>query len=239
MRELREIVARWPIVERRSGRDQGGALREERVTPGERKRQAVAVLRRALLQVASPDGGAAALRAASATFDATLPFDTGGDRRAATQRALGHEPLLFAAQLARPGFEAVDRVRVYLDVSGSMESVIAPLYATLAGCLDLVEPLVYLFSTDIAPVTHARLRAGVRATTGGTDIHSVTAHLLASPARRALIVTDGWVGRIPADHLSRMRKRRVRIAAVVSAGGDTAFAKDAGYPAFVLPELSK
>ncbi|MCL4747464.1 MAG: hypothetical protein KJZ83_18915 [Burkholderiaceae bacterium] len=146
--------------------------------------------------------------------------------------------MLFATQLTRDGFEPVDRVRVYLDLSGSMEDVLAPLYAALAGCLDLVEPVIYGFSTGIAPLTHANLRSGLRPTTGGTEIDAVSAHLLASPARRALVVTDGWVGRIPADHLQRMRKRRVRLAAAISAGGDGTFAKDAGYPVFTLPALA-
>lgn len=57
--------------------------------------------------------------------------------------------------------------------------------------------------------------------------------------RRALVVTDGWVGRIPADHLARMRKAGVRLVASVTAGGDTGFAEDAGCAALRLPELSK
>ncbi len=238
MREVRELIARWPIVERRSGRDQGGEQREERVSPAERRRQAVGVLRSALLRVAGPDGVSAARQPAVASVDALLPYDNGRDRRAAVQRALGHEPLLFGGEFVRPVLVPVDRVRVYLDVSGSMETVLALLYAALAGCLDLVEPTIYGFSTAIGPLTHAQLRRGLRLTTGGTDIEAVSAHLLANPARRVLIVTDGWVGRIPADHLRTMLKRRVRLAAVVVAVGDPGFAADAGYPVFRLPELA-
>ena len=171
-------------------------------------------------------------------LDTLLPFDSGRDRRAAVQRALGHEPLLFAGAVAHRVAMRVDRVRVYLDVSGSMEDVLAPLYAALAGCLDQVEPVIWGFSNAIAPLTHAQLRGGVRLTTGGTDIETVTAHLLASGARRALVVTDGWVGRIPADHLRRLRSRRVRLAAVLTARGDPGFAAEAGCPVIRLPELA-
>ena len=237
MREVREIVARWPIVERRSGRDQGGELREERLTPGERRRQAVAVLRQALARAAGREGEGMARRAGVEALDTLTPLDGGSDRRAAVQRALGQEPLLFAAQVARRCAVPMERVRVYLDVSGSMEGVLAPLYAALAGCLDQVEPVIYGFSTAIGPLTHAQLRRGVRLTTGGTEIDAVTAHLLAGSARRALIVTDGWVGRIPAAQLAKLRQRRVQLVAAVTANGDPAFAEDAGYPALRLPAL--
>lgn len=154
------------------------------------------------------------------------------------QRALGHEPLLFASTLVQRAAVPAERVRVYLDVSASMERVLPPLYAALAGCLDQVEPIVWGFSTAIAPITHAQLRSGVRLTTGGTDIDAVTAHLLRDCARRALVVTDGWVGAIPADHLARMRRERVRLVAAVTGDGDAGFASAAGYPVLRLPPLA-
>lgn len=237
LREVREIVARWPIVERRSGRDQGDEMHEEQVERAERSRRAMSALRRALMLAAGADASGSSPRTRSSARDALLPLDLGGDRRAAVQRALGHEPLLFASQVSSPAPDAAARVRVYLDVSASMEAVLAPLYAALAGCLDLVEPIVYGFSTAIGPLSHSQLRGGVRLTTGGTEIEAVTGHLLAHRVRRALVVTDGWVGRIPADHLARMRKAGVRLVASVTAGGDTRFAEDAGCAALRLPEL--
>jgi len=239
MREVREIIARWPIVQRRSGRDQGGELREERVCAGRRGQQAVTVLRRALMRAADAGEGGVALRAGSCERDTLLPVDRGGDRRAAVQRALGHEPLLFASTVAQRGPVFAERVRVYLDVSGSMQAVLPPLYAALAGCLEQAEPIVWGFSTEVAPLTHAQLRRGVRLTTGGTGIDAVTEHLLKDRARRALVVTDGWVGRIPAHHLARMRRERVRLVAAVTAQGDPGFASEAGYPVLRLPALAR
>jgi len=246
LREVRDIVARWPMVAQRSGRDQGGSLHEQRVSPAERNRQAAAVLRRALAWAANAGGAPGGWRRGELDTPALLPFDRGRGRRGAVQRLLGAEPLLWAGETRAPGRTPADRVRVYLDVSGSMEGEIAPLYSALAGSLALVEPLVHGFSTEIAPITHAQLRAGLRLTTGGTDLEAVTAHLLglgarqrvdARPPRRALVVTDGWVGAIPEAHRRELARRRIRIAAVVTHQGDDAFAREIGAPVFRLPPL--
>jgi hypothetical protein len=237
LREVREIVARWPMVDRRSGRDQGGAMARERVPLAVRRTQAVTVLRRAIARVA--DAGDAGVRRMDATVQASLgPVPQAADRRAGVQRLLGAEPLLWQGELAVRAAVPTGRVAVYLDVSGSMDAVLPVLYAALAGCLDAVEPLLRGFSTAIGTLTHAQLRAGLRLTTGGTDIATVTADLLARRVRRALIVTDGWVGTVPADHLRELRRRRVRIAVVVTTPGDPAFARLPGWPALTLPELS-
>jgi hypothetical protein len=246
LREVRDIVARWPMVTERSGRDQGASLHEQRVSRVERNRQAAAVLRRALAWAANAGGAPGGWRRDEADTPALLPFDSGRDRRGAVQRLLGAEPLLWAGETRATGRAPADRVRVYLDVSGSMEGAIAPLYAALAGSLDLVEPRIHGFSTEIAPLTHAQLRAGLRLTTGGTEIEAVTAHLLghgakgspnARPPRRALIVTDGWVGAIPDAHCQALARRRVRVAAVLTHDGDASFARAIGAPVFRLPPL--
>lgn len=237
LREVRDIIARWPMVERRSGRDQGRLIECTEVTLGRRRVEAVRVLRRALTLAADRAGAGLAHRPERTTVDTILPFDTGRDRRAAIVRTLGGEPLLCAGQAVAIAATPLDRVRVYLDLSGSMDGVLPPLYAALAQVLDLVEPRVHGFSTRIGTLTHAQLRQGVRLSDGGTEIDAVTGHLLDGPARRAVIVTDGWVGRIPEDHLRRLREKRVRLVAVVTAGGDPSFATDAGYPVIRLPEL--
>lgn len=237
LREVREIVARWPMVERRSGRDQGRLIERTEVTLGRRRVEAVRVLRRALTLAADRAGAGLAHRPEPTAVDTVQPFDTGRDRRAAIVRTLGGEPLLCAGQTVAIAATPLDRVRVYLDLSGSMDGVLPPLYAALAQVLDLVEPRVHGFSTRIGTLTHAQLRQGVRLSDGGTEIDAVTAHLLDGRARRAVIVTDGWVGRIPAAHLRRLREKRVRLVAVVTAGGDSSFATDAGYPVIRLPDL--
>jgi hypothetical protein len=238
LREVRDIVARWPMIDRRSGRDQGGAMARERLTLGARRRAAVAVLRRAIERAAGEPGMGGARRIATVPVEAATPLDDGHDRRAAVQRLLGAEPLLHRGRLLERQRAPMERVAVYLDVSGSMEAVLPALYAALAGCLDKVEPVVRGFSTRIGAISHAQLREGVRLGTGGTEIATVTADLIARRVRRAIIVTDGWVGVIPADHAAALRRCRVRLAVVLTSPGDGAFALRLRLPVFTLPELT-
>lgn len=238
MREIREIVARWPMVDRRSGRDQGRQMERTEVTLGRRRNAAVRALRRALALAAQRTGASGPQRLSIAAMDTIEPLDSGHDRKSAVVRMLGGEPLLHAGSALARTPAPQDRVRVYLDLSGSMDGVLEPLYAALAQVLEQVEPRVHGFSTQIGTLTHAELRRGVRLSDGGTGIDAVTGHLLECPARAAVIVTDGWVGRIPDDHLRRLGQRRIRLVAVVTADGDPSFATDAGCAVIRLPALS-
>ncbi|MCD6681668.1 MAG: VWA domain-containing protein [Burkholderiaceae bacterium] len=237
LREIRDIVARWPMIELRSGRDQGGEMRRDRITLAERRSHATRVLRRAIAQAASRSGSGLAQRTAATTVPTLSPFDRGHDRRAAVQRVLGFEPLLWSDASSVVQRSSVERVRVYLDLSGSMSGVLPALYAALVGCLDLVEPVVLGFSTGIAPLTHAQLRAGVRLSTGGTDIDAVTDHLLDAGVRHALVVTDGWVGKVPDEHRHQLARRGVKLVVAITDRGDASFAERIGAPVHRLPPL--
>lgn len=57
LRELRGILAEWPLVERVSGRDQGGEVESSRVAAARALRTASATLRRAILTVADVGAG--------------------------------------------------------------------------------------------------------------------------------------------------------------------------------------
>ena len=61
-------------------------------------------------------------------------------------------------------------------------------------CEALIHPQVHLFSTQVAEVTAAQLRAGLCKSTGGTDIRCVTRHMARHRVWRAVLLTDGFVG---------------------------------------------
>jgi hypothetical protein len=61
-------------------------------------------------------------------------------------------------------------------------------------CQALVNPKVHLFSTQVAEVTPAQMRAGVCRSTGGTDIQCVARHMARHKVKRAVVLTDGYVG---------------------------------------------
>lgn len=188
------------------------ALRLPPSVPPERKLRAA--LRRLLSRAGLEAGGRGPRQRLRAPF--ATPIETvvpqPRDRRAlALARSLGHAPLLWRGTLpqVRRQPHPSDIAHAYLDVSGSMDrelpllaSVLAPLQR--AGVLRL-----YVFSTEVAAVTPRDVAEGRLPSTGGTDIDCVLRHLLALPPRsrprRAVLVTDGFVGVAHPDLVTRLR----------------------------------
>jgi hypothetical protein len=146
------------------------------------------------------------------TMDAPTPIPS-LDRRSLVMRALGAQPLLHNGRtpwrhLARSG----ERVHVYLDVSGSMDSIKGALYGAVLDCQAFVCPTVHLFSTKVASITLTDLRQGVCKTTGGTDIACVAQHMADNRIRRALVVTDGWVGHPTGQHHKTLSVAKLAVA---------------------------
>jgi len=102
--------------------------------------------------------------------------------------------------------ERLERVHVYLDVSGSMTGVVEDLYGAVLDCAGMVHPKVHLFSTAISDVTPGELIDGVVRTTGGTDIRCVAQHIHRHSVSRAVILTDGYVGPVPREFRPQMEK---------------------------------
>jgi hypothetical protein len=118
-----------------------------------------------------------------------------GDRRAVGLRALGTPPLLYRAESTAGVRERRNRVHVYVDVSGSIADLKGALYGAVLDCRDVVYPAVHLFSTVVHDVSFGGLRNGECRTTGGTSIECVASHIEKHGVRRAVLLTDGWVGR--------------------------------------------
>lgn len=236
MKEIRGIVAEWPMVDRHSGRDQGREVERQRVGLARRREDATRILRQALARLAGLGQGAGPLRMDQGTVQSILPY--GRDRRAWLREAWGEAVPVHRAELPARALVRHGQVHVYLDVSGSMAGVIAPLYAALAALAPWLAPRVQLFSTTVEGITLAGLRRGDLLTTGGTDISIVTEHLVRGRVRRALIVTDGWVGDVPGEHAAALRKLGARVEAAVTDAGDPAFMAALGGRACRLPRLN-
>jgi len=190
-----DVVRQWPAPpEPLRGQSLENLLRDSRLRvqrpPGTRR-----LLRDLISRVAA--GGNAvqgARRWASAPLTVETPVPV-PDRRATTCRALGFPPLLYRGEVeVQQRLPVQERVHVYVDVSGSMEGIKGPLYGAVLDCQALVHPKVHLFSTQVAEVTPAQMRAGVCRSTGGTDIQCVTRHMARHKVRRAVVLTDGYVG---------------------------------------------
>jgi hypothetical protein len=203
------------------------------------RRRAVRTIRDAILSVAQRGAGEAPGGWSVPTVESVLPFRSRTDRRAEWRVAIGEAPLMWRASLASPARHSAERVHVYLDVSGSMNDVLPLLYAALVPLLLYVRREVHLFSTKVADVSHDALRRGVSLTTSGTRIGIVTEHMLAQRVQRAVIVTDGWVGDVPGEHVRLLAGRRAKVAAVVTHGGDARFVDALRGKAFCLPNLQE
>jgi hypothetical protein len=65
----------------------------------------------------------------------------------------------------------------------------------------------------------ADLARGRADTTGGTDIACVLEHLATHRARRALVITDGYVGRVSQAAVDRVVRAGVDVRALLTPGG--------------------
>lgn len=210
---VRSIVEEWPQPPQPiRGRSLADVVRESAIALSKRPPSNRARLRRLIRKVAGVSGHGSIRRVREDRCEAPTPLPTLA-RRSLVLRALGHEPLLHEGELAarRRGPHG-ERVHVYLDVSGSMDAVLGALYAAIVDCAELVHPKVHLFSTKITDVSLADLRRGRRASTGGTSVACVVEHLAAHRVRRALLLTDGWVGRPQGEHREILARTRLAVA---------------------------
>jgi hypothetical protein len=232
---IRPIVEQWPQpAPPIRGRSLADWLRDVRVTrrrePGNR-----AMLRRLIRQIADVDRDGRSFRIRGGESIAAASALPTMNRRTVVLRALGHEPLLHVATALQPWrVPRGQRVHVYVDVSGSLEHVRGGVYGAVLDCSSFVHPTVHLFSTAVADVTLAGLRRGVCRTTGGTEIACVAEHIKTSGTRRAVIVTDGWVGTPRGDHRSILARTRLGVCYV----GEDANVRDLAAVANVTARLN-
>jgi hypothetical protein len=85
------------------------------------------------------------------------------------------------------------RVAVYLDVSGSMWSVLPPLHDILCGLRRRADVRLWQWSDAVVEASGASWRDRAIETSGGTNIECVLRHGLtqARRVRRIVILTDG------------------------------------------------
>jgi hypothetical protein len=209
---VRDIVERWPQPpDPIRGRSLSDLLKETRIgvaPPASRR----SVLRTLIRKVANFGASGDLRQPAFDTLTVPTPLPV-LSRRTAVLQALGQRPLLFDGPVPWPRpIHAGERVHVYLDVSGSMDAVKGALYGAILDCGSQVHRTVHLFSTAIADVSLGELRQGVCRSTGGTDITCVAMHMQSNRIRRALIVTDGWVGAPRGSHRETLSGARLAVA---------------------------
>jgi hypothetical protein len=212
---VRSIVEHWPMPpDPIKGRSWADLLHLERVCVRRGNRS---ILRALIRKVAGPNGSALSRFQSAGPTAAMTPIPS-GDRRAVVLRALGTPQLLYRTESTGRVRERRGRVHIYVDVSGSIADLKGALYGAVLDCRDVVHPTVHLFSTAVHGVSLGGLRNGECRTTGGNNMECVAEHMKKRGVRRAVLLTDGWVGRPGASSASTLKG--VRLGVALTPGGN-------------------
>lgn len=209
---VRETVEQWPQPpDPIKGRSLADLLRSSTVAP-RRHLTRQKILQNLIRKVAGPQGRGRMRQVGQCDVAAHVAIPH-FSRRSSVLQSLGVPVLLHEAPVAwRRTVYGSERVHVYLDVSGSMDVVLQALYGAVLDCEQLLWPRIHLFSTKIVDVTPAQLSSGRCCTTGGTSIEVVAEHLACQKIKRALIITDGWVGRPAGQHHQTLQDTHLAVA---------------------------
>jgi hypothetical protein len=209
---VRELVEQWPQPpDPIRGRSLADLLNETTVS-APRVRPPRSVLRALIRKVAGVQGASRLPQISVAHTRVQSPVPA-WSRRSSVLYGMGVPNLLHPADvLWKKRRQSGALVHIYLDVSGSMDGVLGPLYAAALDCEEFLHPRIHLFSTKVVDITRAELRAGRCSSTGGTSIEVVAEHMAAHDVRRALIVTDGWVGSPKGQHRRTLENALLAVA---------------------------
>ena len=209
--EVRRIVERWPQpTDPIRGRSLANELKRMavKIVPPSNATRLARLLQR--VGAHSQHGCLPGIRSLPHPVETPLPTM---DRRSTVIRSLGVQPMLHRTTVpTRRMAPSSDRVHVYLDVSGSVTGMVPSLYGAVLACGPRVHPVVHLFSTKVFDVTLQQLRAGRCETTNGTCIECVGDHMTRHGVRRAVLVTDGFVGKPGASTHAVMKQAVVGVA---------------------------
>lgn len=131
-------------------------------------------------------------------------------RREAFYLASGIYPVFFKNVVPQ---EYLDEwsVRIYLDVSGSMEIALPFLFGLLIHLKDEISGPIYCFSNKVIElpiheISHKKIDEIKYSTTYGTDFDCIAEHALENKFKRILIITDGYARFNVKSLKNRMKK---------------------------------
>lgn len=209
---VRRIVERWPQPpDPIAGRSLSDLLREEQIA-FERKPSNAQILAGLLRRIALCSGQRSNRSLAGvAPYEIATPVPT-FDRKSLVLESMDVPVLLHRSTIQHAQRTAAEPVHVYVDVSGSIGDLKGDLYGALLDCREYVHPRVHLFSTQVADISFNRLRAGECHSTGGTSIDCVAEHMRGYQVRRAVLLTDGFVGQPEGTHASTLARAVLGVA---------------------------
>jgi hypothetical protein len=160
-----------------------------------------------------------------------LPILNGGDRRGVL-RSLWN-PIVAENEWTSWRMKPAGSVAVYLDVSGSMNAELQRLAQLLYRFDRYLRRPFHAFANTVEP---ARIERGrlITKSTGGTTLACVFDHLRRTRPTKALVITDGFVEKLPRD---RATVDGVSVHFLISAGGSDRILRDYPHPISRLPAL--
>ncbi len=225
---IRRVTEKWPSAPfTMNGRGGGESVNEWTTgigSPAEEARRAFSsVLQKALIP--RKGGLTKRTRALTPAITGMGPLPNIFDRQAPAREKLGVQGLLWVQQgmIKTRTPDENSHAYIYLDVSGSMNSLLPYLIGMLVPYVKKRDAVVFQFSTKVEPVSLEQLKAGKIRTTQGTDIACVMKHLLEAnpPVKRALILTDGYTGVPHPQAVAQLKDRRIAVHVVLPAGNSS------------------
>lgn len=193
------------------------------------QRQTLSILRRHLL----PDPKSRALRDQPHGY--RIPVLSPGDRRA----FLRSQWSPFLPEALWEGFapKREGGAYVYLDVSGSMNAERPLVIALFARLSHWIRRPFWAFSDEVVPavIEKGKLHA---ATTGGTSMRCVLAHIRRTRPASAVVVTDGYIENLDRNEV-RSALVGTRLSAIVTRNGNPAALKRGGIPYAQLDKVPR
>ena len=139
---------------------------------------------------------------------------------------MGTNPLILLQRNIATNKDPGEKVRVYLDVSGSMVKEIEELVNLLGRFKEHIEMPLLTFSDQIKPAMFKgkclQMHFG-----GGTNIKAVFDHIEETRCRKCLIITDGIVGQV--------KSYPSKIHVIISPMGEISCFKDSNIVVHQLP----
>lgn len=214
---VRQIIEQWPQPpDPIKGRSLSDLLAESDIDPNVEDKWTVQ-FRGLLRWVGSTieEHGSARFKRVSNDEISSHSAIPGFARRDLILQSLGQKPLLYSQCVTtRMRIPTIDKVHVYVDVSGSMGGVLEDMYGVVRACRDFVYQKVHLFSTTVVDVSYQEFSRGKVETTYGTEIACVAKHIRENRITRACIVTDGFVGKPVGEDFQTLDKARLGVAYV-------------------------
>ena len=127
-----------------------------------------------------------------------------------------------------------EQATVYLDVSGSMDGELDALAALLHQLREWIRLPLLTFSNNVSV---AKFKNGKLFfdTTGGTSISCVFNHIRRNRIQKAMIITDGFLGKMPEEMTAGIEKSKIHFL-LTSQHHETDIA-DARFPYRALPPI--